>query len=296
MNQLTNILEGILDSDLDVELTYGDLYGYVPDFGLRAPSEFNGYAWDKSGFWAQYESVRNSWTERADKLGTTRTRHIKSDIRHGFVMFILTRPIDSPMDQRAVDGYVRQMNEWCDRNKLEMDVHVKKVSNGFEFAMWNIRLLGAPEKSFMGKFVITRKAMTEGLLDADYDVKDSDLNIGNVYPITHHNIEVMVSIMERTFNNAENELHNTKFDEPEHVVDLGYGRRHPARYFLDWLAAQQVGMLNDEEFTARKPKLVEAFNAWLNNKRFTITMVKYMKEKTIYFNYNKKPILRVNFK
>lgn len=296
MNNLTSILEGILDTDLDVELTYGDLYDFVPDFGVRAPSVFNGYLWDKEGFWAQYEGVTNSWTIRANKLGTSRTRHIKTDIRHGFAMFILTRPIDSPMDQRAVDGYVRQMNEWCDRNKLEMDIHVKKVSGGFEFAMWNIKMLGAPEKSFMGKFTIKRKAMTEGLLDNNFDIADSDITIGRAHPITHKNYEVLCPLLERLFQNACKEFKSHKPVAPEHTVDSGYGEGNPCRYFIDWLAAQPVGMLNDGEFTAHKPQLQEAFDAWINNKKFTITMVKFMNTKTIYFNYNKKQILRVTFK
>ena len=83
---------------------------------------------------------------------------------------------------------------------------------------------------------------------------------------------------------------------PKHTVDSAYGTKNPVHYFLDWIAEQPISMLYDDQFTTRRPKLVKAFNEWMDNKRFSITMVKYGDEKTVYFNYNKHQILRVKFK
>lgn len=297
MRSLQQALESLLDSDFDIELTWGDVYEFKPDFGLRGPSDFKGYAWDKDGFWSQYEGVRNSWTENKyiARKNPIRLRYIKSDIRHGFAMFILTRPIDAPMDQRAVDGYVRQMNEWCDRNKLELDVHVSKVSGGIEFAMWNLKILGEPTKSFMGKFTITRKTTSESILDNDFDIQDSDLAINNVYPFNHKMWQIIPALMDRIYQNASKAFFQEMPSAPEHIVDSHLGTRNMIRYFLDWLATQPIGMLNDDQFTASKPKLVEAFAEWIKNPKFNITMAKMGKSKYVYFNYKKNQILRVNF-
>lgn len=137
---------------------------------------------------------------------------------------------------------------------------------------------------------------TEGLLDADFDIKDSDLIIGNNYPINHNTYEVLAPMTTRIFSNCRKEFNDHPPVTPKHMIDSAYGIKNPVRYFLDWIAAQPVSMLYDDQFTTRKPKLAKAFDEWIYNKRFSITMVKYSNEKTVYFNYNDYKILRVNFK
>lgn len=137
---------------------------------------------------------------------------------------------------------------------------------------------------------------TEGLLDADFDIKDSDLIIGNVYPINHNTYEILTPMAMRIFSNCRKEFNGHPPVAPKRTIDSAYGTKNPVYYFLDWIAEQPISMLYDDQFTTRKPKLVKAFNEWIDNKRFSITMVKYGDEKTVYFNYNKHKILRVNFK
>ena len=299
MRSLVSTFEGILDSDFDVDLTLGDVVEWKPKFGVRlnSPTEYHGYSWDSKRFWAQHDTIQNAWTNDVHiaTKNQIRLRHLKMDVRHGFSMALLCQPVTFKLTQTNIDKFTKQFNkEWC-QPELQLEVHIKKEGDSYRLDMWNSTMTDTVN-NYMCYFLITPKSMTEGLLDSDFDIKDSDLNINSVYPLTHDMYEVMVSVNERTFINAEKEFYNTNQVEPEHIVNSGYGKRHPARYFLDWIAAQPVGVLNDDQFTARKPILVTAFNDWVGSKRFSINMVKYKDEKTVYFMYNKKPILRVNFK
>lgn len=294
MKELSKILEGILDSDFDIKLTYGDLYGFVPDFGIGAPIDFNGYAWDHTGFWKQYGNIENSWTERTRKFSAVRIKHLKSDIRHGFAMYILMQPMGAPMDQKAINDYCRQMEEWCDKSKITLEVQVKKTRNGFEFDMWNTRILDS-DKGHMGKFVIKRKDMSEGLLNTDFDIKDTDISINSVYGLNPKMWQVTPAMSAYVFQKATKAFFNSAPKTPKHVVDSHYDNRNICRYFIDWIASQPAGGLNDDQFTANDPLLISAFNEWVDDEKFTLQMVKMNKTKDIYFNYDDVKILRIRF-
>ena len=293
MRTLESLFEGILSNDFDVELTYGDVYEFTPDFGVRPPSEFKGYAWDATGFWKQYEGIQNAWTRRVGRFSESRQKFLRSDIRHGFVMFILTQPINAPMHQKAVDDYVRQMDEWCDTSKLKLLVNVRRTRDGFQFTMWNQQILDST-KSFMGKFEICKRP-NESLLDADFDIKDEDLSINNVHPINHKMWQVIPAMSDRIYQNATKAFFEKMPKTPEHIVNSSFGTRNMIRYFIDWIAVQPIGAINDDQFAANKPTLVTEFEKWIDNKKFTLTMAKMGNTKYVYFNYNKVKMLRIKF-
>ena len=135
----------------------------------------------------------------------------------------------------------------------------------------------------------------EGLLDTDFDINDDDMTIDNVQPITHKNWQIIPAMSDKIYRNATDAFFDQKPEDPEHLVQSGYGKRHMCRYFIDWLAFQSIGDINDDQFTASKPRLVENFNKWINNPKFTLTMVKMGGAKDIYFNYNKVKMLRIRF-
>lgn len=298
MRTLTDIFEGLLDADFDVELTWGDIAEFKPKFNERndGPSSFDGYAWDNKAFWAQYNNVQNAWTQNKHiiRKNPIRLNYIKADIRHGFAMYVLTRPADMPMTQKNIDQWAKEMGEWCIKDKLRINAKLKKESGMYEIQMWNDALKDSI-KSYMGKFYIIPNSMSEGLLDVDYDITDKDISINSTYPLNHKMWRIIPAMMDRIFQNANKAFFEKITSTPEHIVDSGFGTKNICRYFLDWLATQPIGMLNGEEFTASKPKLAEAFDQWVGNPKFTLTMTKMGNTKVIYFNYNKRQLLSVKF-
>lgn len=299
MRPLQQLLEGILDADFDLNVTYGDVYGFLQRFAQCAnmPTEFNGYSWDRSGFWRKYGHIQNAWTKSTlgSGLGHLKLNQRKSDIRYGFVMYLMLQSIENPITQNQVDVWVEDMNQWCEPDKLRIRVKVANLpaKRGFKFEMWNDALQNST-KSYMGYFEIHGN-MRESLLDDNFDITDNDISIGQNYDIDHTMYELMVALMDTIFRNANKVFLNKMPPAPEHTIDSAFGTRNIGRYLLDWIASQPIGMLNDDQFIKERPNLAIAFDEWIKNKKFDITLMKMGKTKNVYFNYNKKPILRVTF-
>lgn len=299
MRNLQSLFEGILDNDLiDMEITWGDVCDFAPKFNERmdGPSAFGGYAWDSKAFWAQFDGIKNAWTENKfiARKNPIRLNYIKSDIRHGFAMYLLTRSIDQPMTQKAVDGYAKEMEQWCNTDELRIQVKVEYTHNEYKFTLWNSAFKDSL-KSYMGYFFIKRRPMTESLLDSDFDIHDEELSINSIHPIDHKMWQVIPAMSDRIYQNATKAFFDRMPKVPEHVVNSGFGTRNICRYFIDWLAIQPIGTINDDQFTVRDPQLGVAFNEWVGNPKFTISMAKTGNTKYVYFNYNKVKMLRIKF-
>ena len=298
MKQLVDCFEGLLDSDLDIELTLGDVVEWKPKFGIRlnSPTEYRGYSWDSKRFWAEHDTIQNAWN-RCVHIATKnpiRLRHLKMDVRHGFSMALLCQPMDFKLTQANIDKFVRQFNkEWCQPD-LRLEVHVKKEGDAYRFDMWNAWMKD-DVNSYMCYFLIIPKTTTEGLLDTDFDIQDSDLSINNVHPFNHKMYQIIPAMSDRIYQNASKAFLSKMPEAPEHVVNSGYGARNMIRYFIDWLATQSIGDINDDQFTAREPRLRVAFNEWIRNPKFTLSMVKMGNTKDITFNYNGVRIFRIRF-
>ena len=162
MKSLTDLCEGILDNDFDINLTLGDVYDFLPHFGskefnnMRPPSDYNGYDWKSAEFWAKYDDVKNSWTERMSKKAPARLKFLKRDIRHGFAMWALMQPADTRIDQRFADECAKHMNRLCDGSKLRLKVRVSGDRDAYAFTMWNTKIRDSV-KGYIGAFEIVRK-------------------------------------------------------------------------------------------------------------------------------------------
>lgn len=158
MKSLQSILESLLDSDFDITITIGDVYEFSPAFNLQAgakpPSSFGGYKWDSKRFWAKYNGIDNAWSRNPiiARKSEMRLEYIKSDIRHGFSMYLLCQPVDFKMTQSNIDRLAAEITkEYCDKSELELEVHVENPRKGhYEFKMWNA--MKDPMEGFMGAF------------------------------------------------------------------------------------------------------------------------------------------------
>ena len=293
MKQLADCFEGLLDPDFDVDLTLGDVVEWKPKFGIRlnSPTEYHGYSWNSKRFWAEHDTIQNAWNN--DKHIATknpiRLRHLKMDVRHGFSMALLCQPADFKLTQSNIDKFVKQFNkEWCQPD-LQLEVHIKKEGDAYRFDMWNAWMKD-DVNNYMCYFLIIPKTTTEGLLDTDFDIQDSDLAIYKVHTLNHKSWRIIPAMMDRIFQNAQKSFLDNTPESPEHVIDSGYGTRNMIRYFIDWIALQPIGDINDDQFTASKPRMVENFKKWINNPKFTLSLVKLGNDKSIYIYYNKRQL------
>ncbi len=176
MKNLTDICEGILDADFDIEPTIGDVYEWRPNFGQGAVRT-GVYDWDYKKFWAQYGNVRNAWyrTMTSNPRHQRRIEYLRPAATHGFSMYVLMKPMDSPINQQELNKWVKDFNKMCHKDKLQLLVHVDKMPGGYRFVMWNDAVKDSTGK-YIGSFTIT-KTTNESILDASFDIASDSFSI-----------------------------------------------------------------------------------------------------------------------
>lgn len=143
----------------------------------------------------------------------------------------------------------------------------------------------------------------EGLLDADFDIKDEDISILNTYNVKWDVLEPMMS---PPFERARKEWlakpgKDLKFP---HIQKNKFGTGNFCRYFIDWLAAQPAALVADGVFADSNFNggICDAFYNWMpDDTKFRISIMKYGSEKFIYFNImknrnNSEQVLRISLK
>lgn len=83
-------------------------------------------------------------------------KYLKSDIRHGFAMWVFMQPADTRIDQRFADEYAKHMNRLCDSSKLQLKVHLSGDRDTYAFTMWNTKIKDSV-KGYADMFEIIRK-------------------------------------------------------------------------------------------------------------------------------------------
>ena len=159
MRNLSTYLESLLDVDFDVKLTLGDICSFYPHMGGFASSEskLSLLSWKSDNFLKQFETVspNNAWQRWMDSKSKSaiRLKHLKRDIRHGFILYLLSQPEDFKINQQNINKLIGDMNSLCESGKLRFEVYVDKLlSKEYEFKMWNKLDKGNTADGYMGSF------------------------------------------------------------------------------------------------------------------------------------------------
>ena len=162
MKTLGKFCESILDTDFDVKLTLGDICSFYPHMGGFASSESK-FLWKSDNFLKRFETVspNNAWQRWMDSKSKSviRLKYLKRDIRHGFILYLLSQPEDFKINQQNINKLIGDMNSLCESGKLRFEVYVNKLSSKeYEFKMWNNLDKSNTADGYMGSFRLIMNA------------------------------------------------------------------------------------------------------------------------------------------
>ena len=126
----------------------------------------------------------------------------------------------------------------------------------------------------------------ESILDTDFDIKEEDINIGNIYTIRAQAGLLMTGPGERLLRKDFDKFVTIPRDCP-HVKGNSFGTATCERYFVDWLCSLPSSYVDDTEFTARKPRLMQKLSDYDSSGRFDVILVKMKDRKDILFRWAK---------
>lgn len=126
----------------------------------------------------------------------------------------------------------------------------------------------------------------ESILDTDFDIKEEDINIGNTYTIRAHAGLIMTSPDERLLKKDFDKFVTIPRDCP-HVKGNSFGTATCERYFVDWLCSLPTSYVDDAEFVARTPRLMQKLFDYDSSSRFDVVLMKIAGQKNVLFRWAK---------
>lgn len=127
----------------------------------------------------------------------------------------------------------------------------------------------------------------ESLLDADFDIKEEDINIGNSFTIRAHAGLVLTSPAERLLKKQFDKYCKDFPRDLPHVKGNSFGPALCERYFIDWVCSLPTSYVANSEFRTSPgdTMISKALAKIAPIDKFSVHLVNMMGRKNIMFQW-----------
>lgn len=125
----------------------------------------------------------------------------------------------------------------------------------------------------------------ESILDADFDIKEEDINIGNSFIIRAQAGLVMTSPAERLLKKQFDKYCKDFPRDLLHIKGNSFGPATCERYFVDWVCSLPTSYVADSEFRTTDTMLSRALAKIAPIDKFSVHLINMMGKKNIIFKW-----------